>query len=80
MYRSEIKTIALFYSSLYYNNIVNRKGKKVDIMSTIKPIQATPELKGKDAVAVLLQVNKKPTQEAMKRNQMLSSVLANIRK
>ena len=49
-------------------------------MSTVKPIQATPELKGKDAMAVLLQVNKKPTQEAMKRNQMLSSVLANIRK
>lgn len=59
---------------------MNKKGKKVDIMSTVKPIQATPELKGKDAIAVLLQVNKKPTQEAMKRNQMLSSVLANIRK
>ena len=26
----------------------------MDIMSTVKPIQATPELKGKDAIAVLL--------------------------
>ena len=80
MYRINIKVFALLFGSLYYNNIVNKKGKKVDIMSTVKPIQATPELKGKDAIAVLLQVNKKPTQEAMKRNQMLSSVLANIRK
>ena len=49
-------------------------------MSTMKPIQATPTLSGKDAEAVIRQVNKKPTAEAMRRNQMLSRVLANIRK
>ncbi len=49
-------------------------------MSTIKPIQATPELSGKDAVNLLIQTNNKPTESAMKKNHMLCSVLANIRK
>ena len=48
-------------------------------MSTMKPIQSTPTLSGKDAEAVIRQVNKKPTAEAMRRNQMLSRILANIR-
>lgn len=49
-------------------------------MSTIKPIQATPELNGKDAVRLLLQVNAAPTKKAMDKNNMLRNVLANIRK
>lgn len=56
------------------------KGKEVDIMSTIKPIQATPELCGKDAVKLLLQTNVNPTEKAMKKNDMLRGVLTNIRK
>jgi len=57
-----------------------KKGKEVDIMSTIKPIQATPELSGKDAVKLLLQVNVSPTEKAIRKNNMLRSVLTNIRK
>ena len=57
-----------------------KKGKEVDIMSTIKPIQATPELSGKDAVKLLLQANSNPTKNAVKKNNMLRSVLTNIRK
>lgn len=49
-------------------------------MSTIKPIQATSELSGEDAARVLKQVNTAPTQKAIKRNNMLRSVLSNIRK
>ena len=56
------------------------KGKEVDIMSTMKPIQATPELSGKDAVKLLNQANTVPTEKAMKKNAMLRSVLANVRK
>lgn len=56
------------------------KGKEVDGMSTIKPIQATPELSGKDAVRLLNQTNIAPTQSAVKKNNMLHSVLTNIRK
>ena len=57
-----------------------KKGKEVDIMATIKPIQATPELSGKDAIKLLLQTNSSPTEQAIKKNNMLRSVLANIRK
>jgi len=57
-----------------------QKGKEVDSMSTMKPIQATPELSGKDALRLLTQVNKKPTPSAVKKNTMLHSVLTNIRK
>lgn len=56
------------------------KGKEVDVMATIKPIQATPELSGKDAVNLLTQANTKPTDKAMKRNNLLRGVLANVRK
>ena len=59
---------------------MNKKGKEVDIMSTMKPIQATPELNGKDAEKLLNQANTAPTEKAMKKNAMLHSVLANIRK
>ena len=56
------------------------KGKEVDVMATIKPIQATPELSGKDAVKLLLQVDTKPTDKAMKKNDLLRGILANVRK
>lgn len=62
------------------NEEIEKEGKEVDIMSTIKPIQATPELSGKDAVNLLIQTSNKPTESAMKKNHMLCSVLANIRK
>ena len=58
----------------------NMKGKEVDVMATIKPIQATPELSGKDAVKLLLQVDTKPTDKAMKKNDLLRGILANVRK
>jgi len=58
---------------------VKKKGKEVDIMSTMKPIQATPELNGKDAERLLKQVSQAPTEEAMKKNDMLRSVLISIR-
>lgn len=57
-----------------------KKGKEVDIMSTIKPIQATPELSGKDADKLMAQVDCKPTKEARVKNDMLCNILANIRK
>lgn len=64
----------------WYNVSKEKKGKEVDIMSTIKPIQATPELSGKDAVKLLLQANEKSTEKAMEKNNMLRNVLTNIRK
>lgn len=56
------------------------KGKEVDSMSTMKPIQATPELSGKDAQELLKQSNTAPTVHAEKKNNMLHNVLTNIRK
>ncbi len=49
-------------------------------MATMKPIQATPELSGKDAVKLYNQTKIKPTAQAMKKNNMLRSVLSDIRK
>lgn len=49
-------------------------------MATMKPIQATPELSGKDAVKLFNQTNVKPTAQAMIKNNMLRSVLSDIRK
>lgn len=49
------------------DNNKEQKGKEVDIMATIKPIQATPELSGKDAINLLLQTNTRPTEKAMKK-------------
>lgn len=56
------------------------KGNEVDIMSTMKPIQATPELSGKDAVKLLSQTNTTPTERAIKKNNMLRGVLTSVRK
>ena len=36
-------------------------------MLMMKPIQATPELRGKDAEKLLLQTEKKPTESAMQK-------------
>ena len=63
-----------------YDMSKRKKGKEVEVMATIKPIQATPELSGKDAVNLLIQTNSKPTDKAMKKNDLLRDVLANIRK
>lgn len=54
--------------------------REVDTMSTMKPIQATPELSGKDAERLLNQADIVPTQKAMSKNNMLRGVLKNIRK
>ena len=51
-----------------------------DVVRMVKPIQATPELSGKDAVRLLRQVSAKPAERAIKHNDMLRSVLADIRK
>ena len=59
---------------------ITKKGEAKDIMSTIKPIEATPELCGKDAQGVLQQVSVKPTKQAIAKNEMLRNVLAGIRK
>lgn len=57
-----------------------KEGKEVDIMATMKPIQATPELSGKDAAKLMEQANMNPTKKAMQKNNMLRSVLADIQK
>lgn len=49
-------------------------------MSTIKPLQATPKLSGKDAEAVLKQAYSAPSIKAIQKNKMLCSVLERIRK
>lgn len=48
-------------------------------MSTMKPIQATPELSGKDAEKLLKETQIKPTEKAIKKNIMLRNVLDDIR-
>lgn len=61
---------------------MNRKkrGKEVDIMAAIKPIQTTPELSGKDAAKLLNEANAVPSEDAVKKVNMLHNVLTNIRK
>lgn len=54
--------------------------KEVDIMSTIKPIQATPELSGRDATVLLEQVSSMPSAKAIQKNKMLCNILDKIRK
>ena len=49
-------------------------------MATIKPIQATPTLSGRDARELIIQSNTIPTKEAIKRNELLRDVLNSIRK
>lgn len=49
-------------------------------MSTIKPIQATPELSGKDAFVLLNQTKVTPSKDAIRKNEMLRDVLRAIRK
>lgn len=53
---------------------------KVDIMSTIKPIQATPVLSGDDAINLMQQVFKKPSNAVIRKNEMLKNVLNNIKR
>jgi len=49
-------------------------------MTTIKPIQATPELSGEDAERLIQDVNRKPTKEATERNVMMQEILKKIRR
>lgn len=52
----------------------------METMLAMKPIQATPELNGKDAEKVIKQVNQKPTEEALQKNKMLLNILEQIHK
>ena len=45
----------------------DKNEREVDTMAIMKPIQATPELSGRDAVKLLSQTNMKPTAQAMKK-------------
>ena len=56
-----------------------QKGKEEDIMTRVKPIQATPTLSGQDAMNLISQI-KPPTKEAQKKNNLLSNILTSIRK
>lgn len=51
----------------------------VENMSTIKPIQATPELSGKDAERLIRDVNRKPTKEAMEWKKVLQRSLKELK-
>lgn len=57
-----------------------KEEREVDIMATMKPIQATPELSGKDAAKLMEQANTNPTKQAMHKNNMLRNVLLDIQK
>ena len=50
----------------------------MDIMTIIKPIQATPVLNKRDSAKLISQI-KPPTIEAQKRNNLLCNILAGIR-
>jgi hypothetical protein len=62
------------------DNKITPEKKEGDIMSTIKPIQATPVLSGNDALNLMKQVLKKPSESAIKKNNMLLNILHNIKK
>lgn len=49
-------------------------------MVKMKPIQATPTLSGEDAMRVIRQVNKKPSEETIKKYNMWVSILDEIQK
>ena len=59
-------------------NIENERGERD--MTTMKPIQATPDLSGEDAEKLIRDVNRKPTKEAMDRHQKMREILRKIRK
>lgn len=61
-------------------HIVKNKEGEDAMLTMMKPIQATPELSGEDAQRVIEQVNKIPTEEAIKKNKKLLNVLHQIRK
>lgn len=49
-----------------------------NMLATIKPIQATPELNGEDAKRLIKEVNRKPSKEAIEKNKMLLNILEQI--
>lgn len=60
--------------------IAKKEERRTGIMATIKPIQATPTLSGRDARELIIQTNTVPTEESIKRNELLCDVLKSIRK
>jgi len=62
----------------------NERGKvkgMVDFKNlNIKPIQATPTLSGEDAARIIAEANTPPSEEALKRLEMLEQVFDQIRK
>lgn len=60
-------------------NLIQRKGGLgMNTFGKIKPIQATPELSGKDALAFIEQVFTPPSESELNRNKKLLSILKNI--
>ncbi|MBQ8518331.1 MAG: hypothetical protein IJ455_01840 [Agathobacter sp.] len=55
----------------------NERG--VEYMSTMKPIQATPELSGEDAEKLIRDVNRKPTKEALEWKKLLQRCLKELK-
>ena len=60
--------------------MLNKEERKVDIMAAMKPIQATPELSGKDAAKLMEQANTNPTKQVMHKNNLLRNVFLDIQK
>ena len=60
--------------------MLSKEEREVDIMAAMKPIQATPELSGKDAAKLMEKANTSPTKQAMHKNNMLRNVLLDIQK
>ena len=55
----------------------NERG--VEDMSTMKPIQGTPELSGEDAERLIRDVNRKPTKEALEWKKLLQRSLKELK-
>lgn len=48
-------------------------------MTKIKIVPATPELSGEDAKNIIIDANKKPSEESIMKNKMLYSILKNVK-
>ena len=59
--------------------LYNKNVKEHDAMSAyVKPIQATPTLSGNDAVSIVKQVLKAPSQQAIDRNRKMLEIRKSI--
>ena len=60
------------------DNKRNEGGSKMGATIKMKPIQATPELKGKDAMRLIEDVFARPSEQAIQSNRNLLSILKKI--